>query len=422
MRVSPAIAFLALLVGLTACSGGGSDARPVPTATHPVSKPPAGGQKGLAAASFSVNATVDTATAIRVVNGSMPYQHRFTSVTKLTGDRNAIALDLTSNGRLITSSAPDATSVDGVLQLTQARVGLQGPDGFTPFPKPDKQACAGHGPRQVPYAQERNGVVVWTETATTNLSYFDWCVFRHDPKYHRTDLLGDSDSLTHGKQLREAAGTSAVTLGTTRAYWATTYPLREKDQFGTKVLAASLTGDPRIETAVDHAKLPRATADSLFYVRSADVSQGFPKNRFEIHRIGADRHDRIVASGALAPQQLVSTLAVTDERVSWVVATAAGDSSTLYSLHLPTNKALTIPLAHAGGTDMFLRATDRLLAWGGTDGGDAGQYAYDLKQGKLWKVGEQQGYSVIYTAGDYLAWAKVPTPTGRAVYNVAQWK
>ncbi|MER6916461.1 hypothetical protein ABT354_32785 [Streptomyces sp. NPDC000594] len=429
MRVSPALALVLLLAGLTACTGD-EDTRPSPAQStraepSPAASPGHGSARGM---SFTVAATVRRADAVPIGRPEQrPYERPFRSASDLGQGRTAAGLDLTADGRLITSSDPKARTVDGRLRIGQSRMGLQTADGFTPFPPAPRGSCRNKGPRQAPYADEQNGVVAWAETTTTNLYRFDWCVFAHHPRTGRTTLLGDSHTLTRGKPMPEAQDGSGLSLGTDTAYWATAHPLPgKKNAFGTRIVAAPLTArTPGFHTVVERAKLPQALGKSLFYVRTADVTPELRKDRFEIHRLDPGGTDTVVAHGTLAKGQSVSTLAVSKDRITWTIATHTRTSGLLYSLDLRTNRALTIALGHSAPATMALRATDRFLAWGGADEGDAGQYLYDLPRNKLWRLGSQPGYSVAHAAGDHVAWAKLSQPKrgpGTSTYTVARWK
>jgi hypothetical protein len=68
-------------------------------------------------------------------------------------------------------------------------------------------------------------------------------------------------------------------------------------------------------------------------------------------------------------------------------------------------------LHHAGGSSV--RLTDRYLAFGsGSSSGDGGQYVLDRSSGRLWKVGDAPGHSLVLASprGDYLGWT-IPTPS-----------
>ncbi|WP_274559317.1 hypothetical protein [Streptomyces spiramyceticus] len=423
MRVSPALPIVILLVGLTACTSEESPRPPAgdtPSArpTAPTATKPAAGR------SFNLTSEIGTDTA-RSASAGRQYDPRYAPKANLGAGLTTNILDITASGRLVAAANSEPKSTDGVVRIGQSRVGLQDATSFSPFPAAKNGTCR-NTPRQAVYADERDGTVAWVESASTNLYAFDWCVFAYDPGTKTTTLLGDSASVSGRQQgMPEPSGSSAVSLGQSKAFWATTYQTSGKPKFGVKVVARQLTGGSGLETAVDHAKLPRAVGDTLFYVRSADIAPGFPKDRFEIRKREANGTDRLVAGGPLTAGQEVSTLSVKSSRVNWVIANPEQANSRLYSLDLKTNNAVTFKLGHAGPSTMFLRSTDDHLVWGnGSAAGDAGQYVYEFESGKLWRVGAEEGFSVIYAKADRLAWANIPgnSHNAKASYEVADWK
>lgn len=424
MRSRSAVPLVALLFGLVACTGeGGSPAQtgttrpPSASATTPPKAPDG------VPVPFGISARLDTKDA-RTASPGREYRVSFVSDADTPGNRTLSVLDLTSAGGLVAAANPRPRTGEGELAIGQSAVGLHGGKGFTPFPRA-KKTCS-NTPRQAVYADERDGVVTWTESASTNLYFFDWCVFAYSPETRRTALLGDSSSLTKGKEVPEAPGSSAPSIGKDKAYWAVTYPTSGKRDVGVKIVARPLSGEGEMETVTERGKLPKATADgALYFVRSEDVSPGFAKDRYEIHRVTPEGSEATVTYGHLAPGQQVTALAVAGTSVNWVVSSEEQGSSVLYSLNTATNRAVTFELGHTGPPTMFLRATPERLAWGnGSATGDAGQYVYDFARGRLWRVGSEEGFSVMYAKGDHLAWSQLPETgaPGSASFNVTRWE
>ncbi|MGW1766730.1 hypothetical protein ACWCQL_21990 [Streptomyces sp. NPDC002073] len=425
MRISPALPFAILLVGLTACTSAEGGPRSTAGATPPA-KPGASAPSAPGAgngSSFTISAALDTDAAAQARAGTQ-YTHRYTPATTVASGLTANVLDITGDGRLVVAGSPDAKSVDGVVQIEQSRVGIQDATTFKPFPPAHNGKCQ-NTRRQAIYADEQQDTVVWTESASTNLFAVDWCVFAYNPQSKTSALLGDSATIGPKEGMPEPPGTSAVTVGTSQAFWATAYPTPgKKPEFGVKIVTRGVNGGGQLETAVDRAKLPQAVGDTLFYVRSADIAPGFDAHRFEIRKRSA-QGDGVVASGRLAEGQTVSALSATATRTTWVIANSDGETSTLYSLDLAANKAVSVKLHHPGPSTMHLRSTDTHLIWGsGSAAGDAGQYLYALDTGKLWRLGSEEGYSVVHAKGDHIAWAAIPdtAPDAKATYEVADLK
>ncbi|HEY9373981.1 hypothetical protein [Streptomyces sp.] len=418
MRTRSAVTLVALLVGLVACtSEGGSrdDAGATRPPTTAPTTPPGG------ALPFGVSAALDTQKAQAAAAGRQ-YRPSFVSTSNASGGRTLTVLDVTSAGGLVAAANPAPKTGDGEVEIGQSEVGLQREAGFAPFPRA-RQKCSDQ-PRQAVYADERDGTVTWTESASTNLYVFDWCVFAYSPKTRTTTLLGSSATFAKGKEMPEAPGTSAPSLGNGKVYWATAYPTSGEREFGVRIVTRPLSGEGEVATVAEGGKLPRAAGDAVYYVRSEDVAPGFPKDRYEIHRVGPDGRDTVVTSGPLAAGRQVSALTVSGNHVSWVVAAPEQESGTLYSLDTTTKKAVTFTLGHAAPPTMFLRSTPQVLAWGnGSAAGDAGQYVYDFARGRLWRLGTEDGFSVVYAKGDVLAWSKLPEAagSGAATFRTAKW-
>ena len=102
----------------------------------------------------------------------------------------------------------------------------------------------------------------------------------------------------------------------------------------------------------------------------------------------------------------------------------AGTDGTLFVWNPQTNTATEVALEGAG-TGMIVVSGPRRVAWGNGGGnGDAGEYVLDLASGKLWRVGEAAGLSVIYASGDYIAWSKLGILPAEPKLNkllVAKW-
>ncbi|WP_406862760.1 hypothetical protein ABZO31_20965 [Streptomyces sp. HUAS MG47] len=402
---------MALLVGLVACTSEGGS-RGDAGATRPPTTAPT---------------TLDTQKAGTAAAGRQ-YRPGFVSTSDASGGRTLTVLDVTSGGGLVAAANPPPKTGDGTVTIGQSEVGLKTDAGggrFTPFPK-SRQTCSDR-PRQAVYADERDGTVVWTESASTNLYSFDWCVFAYAPKTRTTTLLGNSASVSKGKEMPEAPGTSAPSIGDGKAYWATAYPTSTgKRDFGVRIVAQALDGGGEPATVADGAKLPRAAGGSVYYVRSADVSPDVPKDRYEIRKVTADgKEDVLITAAPLPTGREITALTVSGTRISWVVAAPEQQTATLYTRDGTTKKTLTFALGHAAPPTMFLRSTSKFLAWGnGSAAGDAGQYVYDFARGTLWRLGTEDGFSVVYAKGDYLAWSKLPdqpTATGTASFETARW-
>lgn len=420
MRHFRAITALVVVLTVGACTGGGGSRDDTGT-TPPPSSAPATTSADRPQHSFDIVAEID-ATSATAAKPGVQFDKVATARTKLPDGRRLGVLDLAASGDMIATALPPPRTEDGVDGIKlggQSQVGIETASGFEPFPQADGDCKA--SPRQAVYGSAADGIVTWMETSSTNLFNFDWCVFAYDQETKRTHLLGDSASLSNGDDMPPGPGDPTPSIGSDAIYWSTVYPTG-KEQFEVKIVKSDRTGGGSFETAVDHAKLPAASGDELYYVRSADVTPDFPKDRYEIRRMSPTGDDVEVVSGALDGGQQVSKLRISESRISWVVSTQNKNAAQLYSLDLSTNEAIVFELHHPGASTMVLQPTPKLIAFSnGTGGGDVGEYVYDLSNNKLWRLGKQKGFSVALANGDYVAWAKLPE-AGPAIHHVARWK
>ncbi len=423
MRIAAAAVIVALAVGLVACTdsdGGGSRKTAGATTPAPSQQTKKPAPESGRSATFDVIKEVDTAAALSAT-ADKKFESRYTAKGTAPGGHTYTALDVTSDGRLVVADNPAPETEAGELRIGQSGVGLHGPAGFRPFPRAQGDCKA--RPRQAIYADESDGLIAWTESASTDLYYSDWCVFVHDTRKNSTRLLGDSAPL--GKKLPAPPGASIPTIGNKNIFWTVTHPTTDKRKFGVKVVSSPRTGTGKVEDAVTRAKLPVASGNDLYYVRSEDVSPGFPKDRFEVRKLSGTGEDSLVAAGALKGEQQLSVLAVAGKRVTWVISQPEDETAGLYSLDETTDKALLVKLHHPGLSTMALSVTPETITWGnGSSSGDAGQYVFDLGDQRLWRIGTEEGYSIVFAKGDFLAWSQFPNSQGAGPvsFRTAKWE
>ena len=195
-------------------------------------------------------------------------------------------------------------------------------------------------------------------------------------------------------------------------------------------MVRDIAGREPLTTAVDRAKLPAATGGGIAYVRSKDVDPGAPASRYEI-RLRQAGADTLVTSGPLVKDEQVSTMCASDTVLAWAVRspevaadapTSAAPLGRLHVMSLAAKAQQTIQLDDAAGS-LDLSCGDTFVAWGnGSGNGDPGQYAFDVPSGKLWKLGESPGISIVYAAGAMLGWTLPPSSAqDPAPIRVTKW-
>jgi len=74
---------------------------------------------------------------------------------------------------------------------------------------------------------------------------------------------------------------------------------------------------------------------------------------------------------------------------------------------------------------MLVNVTEHLISWSnGNASGDAGEYVYDLDHGQLWRLGSEEGYSVIYGKRRFCGVVQLEKTqqVKLAFFRVAEWK
>lgn len=321
------------------------------------------------------------------------------------------AKGLDDDGRAVVTVEQPGTNKDGVLRLYQSTVGTIRGSSFTPFQQP-----VGGPPRNAVYLDAQGPWTAWTETTSTDLNEFDWKVFLHDARTGRTRLLGDSADVAPVRPLA-AVGETAPTVGTREVYWAATARRSRGEGFDELILAALVGAPGPVRRVVVGGYFPAADGTDLLYVSTARLDRneayaGRPPApapaRYEIRRV-REGTTSTVASGQLAGNQTISGLAARGGAIAYTVARPTTNLSTLVLIE-PGGQRTDIRMHNGGGTSVCL--TDRYLAFGsGSASGDAGQYVLERTGGRLWKVGEAPGRSLVLASprGDYLAWTVQPS-------------
>ena len=310
--------------------------------------------------------------------------------------------------------------------IAQSQVGIQTVQSRTWL-----EPQTGSQPRQDAYAAAHGQSFVWLETKSTDLFYLDWKVFAANAGQRQPTLLGDSFALTRTDKIPPPPGVKVLTTDGVHAWWTMTHQTgRKSPEWGARIMVRDLAGREPLTTAVEKAKLPAATGGGIAYVRSKDVDPGVPATRYDI-RLRQGGADTLVTSGALIKDEQVSTMCASDTLLAWAVrstyeapenAKAGAPLGRLHVMDLATKVQQTIQLDDDAGS-LDLSCGDTFVAWGnGAGNGDPGQYAFDLRSGKLWKLGESPGISIVYAAGAMLGWTLPPgAAQGPAPTRITKW-
>lgn len=308
--------------------------------------------------------------------------------------------------------------------LTQSQVGIQRNQSRTWFaPQIISQ------PRQAIQVATHGESVVWLETKSTDLFYQDWKMYAARVGQRQPTLLADSFDLLKTDQIPYPPGVKITTTNGVHAWWMMVYPTKTERGWDARIMVRDVAGREPLTVAVDKAKLPAATAGGVAYVRSKDVDPRMPANRYEIRLHHADA-DTLIASGPLAKEEQVSTICASDTLLAWAVRSpsaprenpAALTRGSLHVMTLATKVQRTIKLDDPAW-GLSLGCGETFIAWGnGSGNGDPGQYVFDVRTNKIWKLGELRGISAVLVSGTMLAWALSPKSAQEAApWRVTKW-
>ncbi|WP_203823837.1 hypothetical protein [Actinoplanes palleronii] len=352
-------------------------------------------------ATFRVTSVLSVAQAVTTGAGRR-YQET-SRVPGLLGKSPVSKLALTSAGDTVIATAPPDLTTGGEVKIKQNTVSLLGPGGRRDLSLPPVRGAA---PRQAIYAAARGDAVAWLETPSTDLYGGDWSVFAATGG--TTRLLGTSSGVAPGGHVPAPPGSAAPVLGDEFAYWPTAVPAGRKDQFGLAIAGRRLDGTGPMRIVVRDAGRPAADGKNLYYVRTTMFAPAFAENRYEIRLVDATGADRVAAAGRLRKGEEVSALAADAGTVSWIVTSAdeEDEQARMYAWDAAANTAVQVNLADRG-LSTEISASGRVLAWGnGSGNGDGGMYLLDLgAEPALFRLGEAQGLSYAFVAGDHLAWS-----------------
>ena len=315
---------------------------------------------------------------------------------RITTTRDGVphtVLGVGDSGRLLVSQVT-GRSAD---QLGTPHVGWLGASAFTPLGYDAAQS----GGRQVTAADHDGSDVVWVETTSTDPGLFDWTVWASSGKgRHQVDgsaRLGPAD------RQKRVFGMTEPVVAAGRTFWAAATAGTDA-----AVLSAATTGSQPGAKSIGAAGLPAVSQDTLYFVRSSSVGSEGGTTRIVARDLGSN-DERVVAQADLGSAKVVTRLVASDHHLAWVVSDAAAGASVLFVKDLRSGTTRGIRMNHPGLQTMALGLSDRLVVWGnGSAEGDAGEYALDLEDGSIWRLGDQPGFSVAFVDGNTVAWADLP--------------
>ncbi len=277
--------------------------------------------------------------------------------------------------------------------------------------------------RQITDVTSKGDQFVWLETPTTDPAYFEWSLRTATLNSSGARELAHSRILTGGgrRYISDTGGPSPVIIGDW-VYWATAVPttgtptLTSKADWEFDILRARLSGASKVETFVRNAVMPAAAGKSLAY---AAYDRGYA-SKYEIHlkSLSGAESDRILVGGYRSGSSFLTTLAASGSTVAWTVSSPdlekegwdAGKTKPgqVFVMDTSTGSITTIVTADDSASSNTLAFTRNGLVWGnGSGNGDPTEYYFNPVDGRLSKLGKQEGLSAVYAdpATDLVQWA-----------------
>ncbi|GIH69152.1 hypothetical protein [Sphaerimonospora thailandensis] len=355
--------------------------------------------------------------------GGVQHKEIFTTSSRLADGTYTSIRMLRPDGSLVVDVGGKDQAENGKILIPPKTLGLYSREGYRPFP--GSVRIGADRQRQIDSLNTNGPITAWSETESTSWPFpLDWRVVAYNAADHSTNVLGDSTKIAGTTDIPEAAGGTSLVVGKHQIFWATAYPIGEdKRPFGTKIITSRPDGEGGMTVVAENAKLPAVVGDDLYYVRTNEIAPQVPEGRYEIWRRSPEgKHDPVL-SGTMQGEQTVTVLKATPSgRLAWVVSAGEKRTSTLFLWEPTDNTATTITMHHFGAPTMSLDVTDRLVAWGDGSANDGGEYVFDRKQGKIWHIHTEVGFSSARTAGDFIAWSDIPEGENFAIWHVAHWK
>lgn len=435
---SIALAIAATLT-LAACQGGtpitpSQSPTPARPTTSPLAPQP----------DFATEVLVDRSTSIADVTLTPAGARDAVAAGVLKDQRTVPSTDSQGKITYATAIMDDGTVVGGRTgsksqasledTITQTAVGVIDASGtFTPFPAASASELEAKGvdpsiARQSGSVDTTGRVVAWAETSSTNVIADNWVIFTHDLDKGITRALGASNELTPDGHLPGMGPDTTPSIGSSRVFWGTTYPLDTNDPAGAagyEVLAAPLddTGPPAV--VAQGALLPAAEGDCVAFARGWGTDASMARGEIVIARVCGAGPEEPLAKLTIGADGSIGQLVADSGRVAW--SSAAKDGSRegdrkVTVLDIATGALASVNLSATAETsslsvaDMSLRGN--LLQWTT----DRSHFVLDLSDNSLWSLPASEGYYGAYAAHGWVGWqVAAADPAAPASATVARW-
>ena len=362
----------------------------------------------------------------------------------LTDQRNVSSTDSQGKRTYATAIMDDGTVVGAQSaskstgpdqdKLSQTAVGVIDVSGtFTSFPDASAGALESKGvdpsiARQSGSVDTRGRIVAWAETSSTNVVADNWVIFAHNLDTGTTSVLGASNEIVPDGHLPGMSPDAAPSIGTSRAFWGTTYPLETNNAdggSGFEILAAPLDGTSPAAVITKGAILPAADGDCVAFARGWGADASMPRGEIRVARICGDGTEEPLANLTVGADGGIGQLVADDGRVAWSAVAKEGQVQghrEVTVLDIATGALTSVNLTATAETSTRpvaeMRIDGDLLQWTA----DGFHFALDLSDNSLWSLPASDGLYGIYAAHGWVGW-QVPAadPAGPASVTIARW-
>jgi len=338
------------------------------------------------------------------------------------------------DGTVVGSRAGSWSQGADETKLSQVTVGVIDARGtFTPFPAVETSELESKGVdpsigRQPMSFDSRGRMVAWAVTSSTSVGADNWVIFAHDLDTGTTRVLGASNELVPDGHLPGMGPDAAPSIGTSRVFWGTTYPLDTKAADGAsgfEILAAPLDGTSPPAVIAKGALLPAADGDCVAFARGWGYDQSATQGENTLARVCGDGPETPLARLTVGADGGIGHLVADDDRIAWSTVRKEGQveghrevtvldlaTGALTSVNLSaTTETSTSPV-----TEMSLDGD--LLQWT-TDGS---HMVLDLNNNSLWSLPASEGLYVVYAALGWVGWQMAAAdPAAPAAVTFARW-
>ncbi len=377
--------------------------------------------------------TLTTARARDALAAGILTEQRTVVGTDSDGKRTS-ASAVMDGGTVVGSRAGSWSQGADETKLSQVTVGVIDASGtFTPFPDANTSALESKGVdpsigRQPMSFDSRGQIVAWAETSSTSVGADNWVIFAHDLDTGTTRVLGASNELVPDGHLPGMGPDAAPSIGTSRVFWGTTYPLDTKAADGAsghEILAAPLDGTSPPAVVADGAILPAADGDCVAFARGWGADESVPQGEILIARVCGNGPEEPLAKLTVGADGGIGHLVADHDRIAW--STVAKDGQVeghreVAMLDLATGALTSVNLSATPETSTRpvteMSLDGDLLQWT-TDGS---HMVLDLNDNSLWSLPSAEGLYVAYAAHGWVGWeVAAADPMAPASATFGRW-